>query len=427
MNPSNRFSTPHRTTKGIYLTVLIFYSSFIYGQSALNILDLYHESFAETTARIITKNARIGTYDYHMNVAGIFFQAVASPAENLKDKNISLDFAYNRLLVRIGTKTFYPDLPVWQLLPIVRYVDSPYSVVFSQLGDTTHNQEARCRFHPAFLDNLLGLRLFQADLLNLTDILWDIPIDAGRRPILAPTEQPFTPYRDSILHRMIYEKLANGNGFTSFVLTDKNVNFVFDTDDSGLLFSGQPYYYFTKTILSYPEKIQKLQRELHDCYNDIDNYAKIILKDDYTPALNSRTGLADLLQVLSKHKEEKVFNPYAWHNTLKAVFRIDSLNRLTNEDIGIEFQVLDDYSESFKPFWTILKKFNPLVFSAVENTAQWSAFFRYVREADPNNWTQFVQKVESNAASDAPAVQTPTSTDYNYFRYVFEVKEKRKR
>jgi len=413
-----------KAIKGLYLIALIFCYSLTYSQSAINILDLYHDPLPDMTARIITANASIGDYKFHANIGGISFQAVASPAENLKSESVSLDFANNRLAVQIGTKTFYPDLPVWQLIPIVYFTDSPYTVAVSQLGDTTDNKEAQCKFHPAFLNNLLGLRLFQADLLNQTDILWDLPIDAQRNYILAPSEQPFTPVRDSTLHRAIYEKLATGD-FTSFVLTDKDATIAFDIDESGLKLSGNPYYYFTNTEVN-TENVQRLREQALDCYDNIESNAKILLKERYTQALNPRTHLNDLLNVLNKLKQEKVFNPYSMYSIEKSVTALDSLNKMTDAQIGIKFQVKEEYTESFKSYWNLLKKFNPLVYSAVENTSRWSAFFRYVRQMNPENWTQFVKKVEDNSIPDAPAVQTPTSSDINYFRY-FDEREKNKK
>ena len=424
MNLKNQHLSKTGTLKGIFPVVLIFCSSFISGQSAINILDLYRRSFPEKSARTITTNAQIGDYTYHTSVGGISFEGVAYPAASLINEKISLDFADNRLVIQIGTKTFYPNLPFWQLAPIVNFADSPYTVASSQLGDTTNNQGAKYRFHPAFLDNLLGLRLFQANLLNLTDILWDLPIDAQRRYILAPSEQPFTPVRDSTLHRTIYEKLAKGANFTSFVLTDKDVNYVFEIVGSDLKLSGRPYYYFTR-MESDTANIRKLRTQLLECYDEIETQAKILLKDDYTPALNPRTGLGNLVAALTKRKQEKVFNPYSMQYMTKALVTLDSLNELTNEKIGIKFQVLNDYTQSFKPYWDLLKKFNPPVYSAVENTAQWSAFFRYVRKTNPANWSQFVKKIEAGGKPDAPAVQTPTFSEINYFRY-FDEREKKK-
>ena len=411
-----------KAIKGLCLIVLIFCYSLVYSQNAINILDLYHESFPDNTARIITANAQIGDYAFHANTGGVSFQAVASPAANLKNETVSLDFENNKLVVQIGAKTFYPDLPVWQLAPIVSFVNSSYTVAVSQSGDTIGNKEAQCRFHPAFLDNLLGLRLFQADLLNLTDILWDLPIDNQRHYILAPSEQPFAPLQDSTAHRSIYEKLAAGD-FTSFVLTDKDVNIVFDIDESGLKLTGHPYYYFTNTSVD-TANINELRSQMVDYYNDIETNAKILLKNKYTEALNPRTHLSDLTAALNKLKQEKVFNPYSIYSVEKSISAIDSLNNLTDDQIGIKFQIRDKYTESFKPYWSLLEKFSPLVYSAVDNTSQWSAFFRYVQQTNPENWVQFAKKVENNGISDAPAVQTPTSSDLNYFRY-FDERDKR--
>ena len=423
MKLDNRQFSKTGLIKWFYLMVLIFCSSFVYSQSAINILDLYHDSFPIENARIITANAQIGNYNFHAGIGGISFQAVASPAANLKNESVSLDFADNRLTVQIGTKTFYPDLPFWQLDPIVKFVDSPYTVAVSELGDTTNNKEAQYRFHPAFLDNLLGLRLFQADLLNLTDILWDLPVDAQRNYILAPSEQPFTPVRDSTLHRTIYEKLSTDDPFTSFVLTDKDVDIVFDIDESGLKFSGTPYYLFTKTTLD-TANARQLRQQALSCYDDIETHAKILLNDDYSPALDPRTHLADLLKALDKMKQQTAFNPFSMYTIKKAVSKLDSLSNLTDAQIGIQFQVMDDYTESFKSYWDLLEKFNPLVYSAVEKTSQWSAFFRYVQRKNPDNWFQFLRKVANSSSGDAPAVQTPTSSDINYFRY-FDEKEKK--
>ena len=406
--------------KAIYLTIFIFCSSLIYSQSALNILDFYHETFADNNARIITSNAAIGDYKYHSNIGGIAFQAVASPAENIRKENISLDFENNRLIVKVGNKNFYPNLPYWQLLPIVNFSNSAFSVAFSQLGSSFDNG-AECRFHPAFLDNLLGVRLLQADFLNYTDILWDLPIDAQRQYILASSEQGYKPRRDSVLHRRIYEKLVSG-GFSSFVLTDDNVNITFNTDDNGINFSGKPYYYFIKSTLD-TANIRQLRNKIENHYKDIESNAKILLKDKYTSKLDPRTNLEELLEALENNKQERIFNPYSMHYIEDAVKNLDSLNKLTDEEIGISFQILGNFTESFKSYWDTIKQFNPIVYTAVENTAQWSAFFRYIRKENPTNWASFVDKVKSEGRANAPELKTPTSTDINYFRY-FEEREK---
>jgi hypothetical protein len=419
MNRVRKFLLTTGTFKGIYLLLLIFCSQLVYGQSALNILDFYHETFPAVKARIITAKATVGNYTFHANAGGISFQAVASPADNLKNRSVSVDFTNNRLVVQIGTQNFYPDLPLWQLTPIASFADSPYTVVVTQMGDTIGKKEAECLFHPAFLDNLLGLRLFQAELLNIPDILWDIPIDAQRKPILATSEQPFTPQMDSAIHRTIYEKLTGSEKFTSFTLTDKDVDMVFEINGSELKLSGNPYYYFTKTEVD-TANVRQLRMQLDECYKVIETHAEILLKEKYSPDLNPRTNLKGLIKTLSENKQERIFNPYSTQYVEKSLKKLETLNQMTDDQIGIKFKTLDSFSESFKPYWSLLKKYNPLVYSAVENTAQWAAFFRYVKTVNPENWALFVKKIQNNK-SDAPAVRTPTSSEINYFRLFDEL------
>ena len=417
-----QYSLKVKTMKGIYAAILIFCSSLVYSQSALNILDLNHELFPDKKALTITTLARVGDYSFHVSVGGVSFQAIAYPAKNLIKETISLDFVNNRLVIQIGKKSFYSNLPFWQLAPIVNFANSPYNVAFTQLGDTVGKQNAHYKFHPAFLDNLLGLRLFQSDLLNMPNIMWDLPVDAQGEVILASSEKAGFEQGDSTLRQTITDKLTNA-GFSSFVLTDDKAKIVFDVDEYGIVFSGNPYYCFTKTVVD-TSNFQSLRNRVYECYDIIETNAKILLKGKYTPALNPRTNLKGLLTALDKNQQERIFNPYSMYYVETALNTLDSLNRLTDAEIGIQFQVLDEYTESFKPYWDLLKKYNPTVYSAVENTSRWAAFFRYVRKINPNNWAAFVKKIENNGQWDAPIVKTPTSSEINYLRY-FQEKEKK--
>jgi hypothetical protein len=415
MNRISKFRLMERAKKNISLFLLILCPQFATGQVALNILDLYYKPFPEIKARIITAKSAIGNYTFHANAGGISFEAVASPADNLKNERILLDFIDNRLAVQIGTQSFQPDLPFWQLAPIVSFADSPYTVAITQMGDTIDNKEAECLFHPAFLDNLLGLRLFQAELLNMPNVLWDVPIDVEHKPVLAASEQPFTAQMDSAIYRILYEKLTNGEKFTSYTLTDKDADIVFEIDGSDLKLSGNPYYYFTKTEVD-TTNVRQLREQLNECYKEIETHAKILLKTRYSPSLNPRTNLKGLIKALSENKQEQIFNPYSMQYVETALKKIESMNQLTNDEIGIKFKTLDSFSELFKPYWDLLKRYNTRVYSAVENTAQWAAFFRYVKAINPENWTVFVEKIQNCNQWDAPAVQTPTSSEINYFR-----------
>jgi len=112
-------------------------------------------------------------------------------------------------------------------------------------------------------------------------------------------------------------------------------------------------------------------------------------------------------------------------NVISAISRLDSLNTLSDAQIGIKFAVLNQYSISFNENnWELLKEYNPPVYSAIENIAQWAAFFRYVKKTNPVNWSNFVEKISGRSVKDAPVIDTPTAYEINYFKLIDEQQKK---
>jgi hypothetical protein len=406
-------------SKQIPLVVFLFCIQFVSGQSGLGILDLYNDASLGSRAKTLTEEVRANGGSFQSKKGDIFFIATATPAKSMKEKRVSLDYVNGKLTVTIGTQNYYPNLPLWQLVPIVQFADSPYNAAFTASGDTIGDKEAQCKYHRAFLDNLLGLRLFQSNLLNQPDIIWNIPIDAQRKYLLAQSEKGFVPRMDTTVFKTIYNELSGGmRKFTSFLLTDKDVNITFETVGSELVLSGLPYYCFTKTEVN-NASIDNIRKKLDACYDEIDECAKRFLKEKYSPKLSAKTNLKGLLEILNENKVQESFDTYSTYYLKSALGKLDSLNRLSNESIGIKYVILDEYTDSFKRNWPLLKKYNPLVYSAVENTSQWAAFFRYVIKTNPRNWDEFVTKMRMVKITDTPPIKTPTSFETNYFR-IFE-------
>jgi hypothetical protein len=389
--------------KGQFLFLFFLSSFFVFGQSSLNRLTFIHNSSLKEQVRTVSERGNAITPSTHSSS----FQAIAFPANNLSNEIISLDYINKQLIVKIGKRTIYPDLPDWQLVPIARFANSSYQSVFSPFGNI-NNGEAPYLFHQAFLDNLLGLRLFQANLLNRPDVLWDIPKNENGDYILAKSEGNFIPYKSQSIYEAINKGLqSTPNNFTSYLLTDRNVEIIFSIEADQLKFSGHPYYYFIKTKAE-PAKATEFSKEIETCYKDIEEAAQVYLKEKYTPELNPRTNLKGLLKVLEENKKNELFDPYSIYYIKKAITKLNELNHLPDEDIKGNSQTLDDFSASFnKRNWDLLKQYNPLVYSAVENTSHWAAFFRYIRLTNPSNWVLFLKKVENTSNISAPVVKTP--------------------
>ncbi|MDR2621267.1 MAG: hypothetical protein LBC48_01635 [Dysgonamonadaceae bacterium] len=406
--------------KSNLLVFLLLCSTITYGQQSLNIVDLYYSYLLNKPARSIQAEAKVGAYAFHEGIGGIAFESVATPSKAIGNSKISLDYESDRFSVTINGQKIYPELPDWQLIPTAIFADSPYQVLFSPLGDTDRNGEAQCRYHPAFLNTLAGLRIFEADLLNLPNLLWDLPKNPEGEYILAESEKSFTPQMDELIEQKLYNDLCGDvKPFSSFILTDKNANISFDINDNQIQFTGHPYYLFTKNE-SDLEHIDNLKKELEQTYTDVETNSKIFLGSKYTSNLNPRKNLGGLLKVLKDNRNEETFNPYAMHAVVTAIGKLDSLNSLNDAEIGIKLSILNQYSTTFNENWDILKKYNPPVYSTVENIAQWAAFFRYVKKTNPASWNSFLGKISKQTVKDAPKVNTPTSYDINYFRLMDE-------
>jgi len=404
-----------------WLVVLLLYSTITYGQRSLNIIDLYSDYLLSKQARTIQEKANVGDLSFHQSIGGVAFESVATPSGTIGNNKISLDYDMDRFSITIGDQRIYPEIPEWQLIPTVIFADSPYQVLFSSLGDTIGSHEAQCLYHPAFLNTLAGLRIFQTDLLNIPGVLWDLPKDNGGKYIIAPSEKPFTPKENKETEQNLYDALSgNGRPFTSYILTDKDANIGFDIQGEQLQFTGHPYYFFTKNE-SDMNHINDLRKELEKTYTEIETNAKIFLGTKYTSNLNPKTNLGGLLKVLKDNRNDEIYNPYAMHDVVSAISRLDSLNSLSDAKIGIKFTVLNQYSTTFNENnWELLKKFNPLVYSTAENIAQWAAFFRYVKKTNPTNWNSFVGKISGRTVKDAPQTDTPTTYEINYFKLIDE-------
>lgn len=402
------------------LVLPLFCSVTTYGQKSLNIIDLYYDYSLNKPAYSIQAEANVGVYAFHEGIGGVTFEAVATPSGAIGNGIISLDYESDKFSVTVDGREIYPELPDWQLIPTAIFADSPYQVLFSPLGDADRNREASCRYHPAFVNTLAGLRIFEADLLNLPNLLWDLPKDPGGEYILADSEKFHIPQMDEIIEQKLYDDLCgDGRPFSSFILTDKNANITFDIKDEQIQFSGHPYYLFTKNE-SDLEHIDNLKKELEQTYIDIENHSKIFLGRKYTSNLNPRKNLGGLLKVLEDNRNEETFNPYAIHAVVTAIGKLDSLNSLSDVEIGMKLSVLNQYSATFNENWEMLKEHNPVVYSAVENIARWAAFFRYVKKTNPASWNSFIGKISGRTVKDAPKVNTPTSYDINYFRLIDE-------
>ena len=455
-----------------------------FGQSyTLGKLDLFHDASFSQMARTLALPPNLGVqdYDFHIKVGGVSFESVAQPAINLKGQTVSIDYINNQFVVKVGGQTFYPELPNWQLIPIAKFANTSDKAIFTIYGKQIDKNGPQCRFQSAFLDNLLGLRLFQSDLLFHVNDMWEIPKDKSGKYIFANSEKekvPPTSITNQLIeiHNALVSLFKKGT-FQSYIFTDYGESVTFEITDNKFVIKGLPYYLFTKYDKDWQyfenqtrNHIQELEQNSNTYValkidnpinNDLYKQIKSRLnapsgnKGEYIKSLLDKHWSAkDSMQYVNRRKifvdkmrEEinksndrellslsdfcnvensaslyvylKVLNhnyPAKYTNLMKMCDTYYNENTtgdlcylLKNYYTGaIKFTFQTELTGLFKNNWHIIYAYNPVVYDASLNTMRWAAFFRYVKNTNPNNWNAFMKKAPA-IRYDAPDVKTPTS------------------
>lgn len=208
-----------------------------------------HMKMARTgiSARVIAK------------VGGVAFIQTAEPDFVVESLKLGINSDNNAYAV-INDTTYEIPLEVWELQSIVNYANQEENAAVTLFGDN----RSRIQYHDAFLDNLMGLRILQTDLI-LTGFLK--PSDRGKLPaysngnyILSPNEKKeYESWSkiDSIFYKASYEDVSQyysykviqmmdsiGEFYDTYIYTDYDQPIKFKAQNNKIEFEGLPYYRF---------------------------------------------------------------------------------------------------------------------------------------------------------------------------------------
>ena len=101
------------------------------------------------------------TSSMFQKIGGVAFIQTAVPTFEIDGLELSCDIADNSASVAINDTVYELPLEVWQLQAIVNFADASGNAAVTLFG----GKECRIKYHEAFIDNLMGLRLLQVDLM----------------------------------------------------------------------------------------------------------------------------------------------------------------------------------------------------------------------------------------------------------------------
>ena len=214
------------------------------------------------------------TSSFASKVGGVAFVQVAQPSFKVESFSLQCDPIKNSAYAIINGQRYDIPLETWQLMPIVAYANSVYVAAVSLYGRRIEDGKCRIVFHKAFIDNLLGIRLLQADILlaGFMQPKYRVSLptfDGDDIPILGNSEYAlYNPDEDSLpsleasklihgIDSLVQNDTYSNSLFTSqwhystYVFTDFNDSeadnlIKFNIIDSCLTIDGFPYFYFIK-------------------------------------------------------------------------------------------------------------------------------------------------------------------------------------
>ncbi len=381
---------------------------------------------------------------YVGSVGGVAFDKIASPVSNLTFRNLSLDYDPNRddgkrLWVIVDGKRFLAPIYDWQLIPISKFADSRYYACVTLYGRLDKEEEEErelnnrsriINYHPAFINTLLGLRLFQLDVLIWEPNAIDLPKNGDTYILGAGESEPninanklglkeYNTYEAGLKgynisrNRLVSNMLSPSN---SYVICDQGRDIRFDFKDGTLTITGEPFFYFWHRKYFEPSYNQETVR------NSVSDMIKILL--DSGRLENPRTfqeieWYIALLIKLNRQFAEEYWRSWFDENILKdkplKVFLAqhniswlrDQMIKLFTAWISNSVVHLKEYSKRVSEKPELLRAINPVVWNAGVNVMRYAAFLRYCKKSYPIQWRKFIGQIH-RARIPNPQIKTPS-------------------
>ena len=353
------------------------------------------------------------SFTFLNGVGGVAFGGVASSA----DGSQILSIRYSRseggvdlpdgsrvrvTMIAPGGATAIVSLPLydWQLVPIARLAASEQEACFTLFGQTADDGDAEERrtrgerilsYHPAVANTLLGLRLFQADVLALDLSFCDLPrlttgylLGAGERaPDVAANETALSGFYDAL------EIAVGDESHQSYLICDHQQPVTFALTGDRLVLTGEPYWWCWRYSVEGDAEIERIWEEMTAEANRVANSR---VSDEFN-AEQSRLGRAAFnakwTETYQQARFEELFDEEFDRQASKSLLR-----------------EMPQYSERYTEGMRLNKGGNPVVYDALVVTMRHLAFLRRFKQTSPDKFAEFLKTLE--AIPVEPQLLTPT-------------------
>ncbi len=374
----------------------------LFPQLGRSALTLGTKTFDDPPAKPLNNPAKLASgfqsLNFRSRVGGVAFGGVAIGVADAVVVEMNYDPLRNdgeRLRVTVQRKDgsqVEAVAPIydWQLIPIVKFAggnEDACFTLFGELADAVATQAELAKksrvlnYHPAFADTLLGLRLFQADIMIFDMDATDLPKDDGiyllgsgeQRPDIATNQAAFF----SLQQRIDEIRKTAGKNHRSYLICDQGQQVTFDVREGLLVLTGQPIWSCWRTKVD-EESVNRIVQETLPAVN-------AQLRAEQSAA---RTGVA-----IRRWTQEYVNQRGA-----------EILDEMISPRV---LDTMPDYSHKLSAAIIEFNGINPEVYAALVNTMRYAALMRHFKKQDPLLFQVFLTGPVSAVVPD-PKVKTPT-------------------
>lgn len=384
----------------------------------------------QTPIRVSSRSPR-----FLFKVGGVAFDGIAKPQTGVQINSLSLDYLKdqpdgNRLSVIVNGANTSPQIYDWQLIPIAKFADTSDNAcvtLFGTLGSKEMDEEVKIKrgsilnYHEAFTDTLMGLRLFQLDMLIFSPYAHDLPTEKGKYILGAGEAPPNKEANEKA--RLNFKDFMKYKLYDSYIISDLDRTTEFNSSSADLNLNGEPSYFFWQLDgdLDFDDESYNQQTQIRT--------AKSIARRANPRKFNEKQWIIGQIITEAQNFDQKFGNvnilPYTTNFSLIETLQTEPAQRRSVMQNQLVEDLTDDLAQlraSLKVFKVqfltelntqvsektdVIRTINPAVWDAGVILMRYASFFRYYKQKYPTQWSAFINKIKQ-APKPKPEVRTPT-------------------
>jgi len=326
-------------------------------------------------------------------VGGVVFSSIAAPLGNAVGKPLALRYDPaktdgNRLEVLVGDTVINSRLYDWELVPLVRFVESDSWACASLIGAANENDSI------SLFENALEMCGLKADAIDDIESIRELFLKSGKLQTMQRENKT-----NSAAYLNLRQEFANDLANLSarnrnvFDVLAKNIMWASYNPGMGNTLVGINLILVDAMLVGGNNGPQNINRII----SLVNDFPKI---SGYNDKPVTQIGPSEeLLSILAEIKEGNyIFSDdglpmYYWVNGNEIKFSSFPYYQFMKKNNAGSYEFIPELNDYMRLHYSEIKALNPVIFNAAEKWCHWSALFRAVEKNNGAEWSRFVNSI----------------------------------